>query len=394
MMPIQLLADPESRDTPVSSVLPSVSQVSGERRHIPGLDGLRGLAIIGVMLFHFLPYSDEAGAANPLIKYGLLAAHAGQTGVDLFFVLSGFLITGILLDTKNRPHYFKYFYARRTLRIFPLYYGALVVIASSLLIKALLDNRMPEDFNNQIWLWLYLTNVAVFLGISTPAVHFWSLAVEEHFYLIWPWLVFFLSRKALVFSCVFLIAAALGLRLVLALQGLDTFYLTPCRMDQLACGGLLAVVAAKEGRLEAISGGLRWLFGALLIALIPLYLWKTGTGDPLIQTLKPSLLAATYACLLVWIVVAPPRSLIAMLFSSQLMRAFGKYSYGLYVFHGLLGSLCDSVMPMDELKNAFNSFVMAACVRVCLAVGASFMVAWLSWHLYEKRFLKLKRFFA
>src|SRR4051812_21428468 len=95
-------------------VVPPDRAGTGERQHVPALDGLRGLAIVAVMIFHFLPYHHPAGDAHLAIRYGLLAAHVGQTGVDLFFVLSGFLITGILLDTRHHPRYFTNFYGRRT----------------------------------------------------------------------------------------------------------------------------------------------------------------------------------------------------------------------------------------------------------------------------------------
>ena len=124
----------------------------------------------------------------------LLGAHVGQTGVDLFFVLSGFLITGILLDTRNHPRYFINFYGRRTLRIFPLYYGIIfLTLFLPMIVRMIVGEPVTEHQRNQWWLWLYLTNVGVFLGVDVPAMHFWSLAVEEHFYLVWPAVVYILS---------------------------------------------------------------------------------------------------------------------------------------------------------------------------------------------------------
>src|SRR5580704_15783296 len=159
VVPDQRSAASHTEDAQTRVVPPDLAG-SGERRHVPALDGLRGLAIVLVTVSHFLPYRHPAGDAHAVIRYGLLAAHVGQTGVDLFFVLSGYLITGILLDTRHHPSYFRNFYGRRTLRIFPLYYGVLIfVILLPTLFSGEPRAEILGDLKLQWWLWAYLTNV-------------------------------------------------------------------------------------------------------------------------------------------------------------------------------------------------------------------------------------------
>jgi peptidoglycan/LPS O-acetylase OafA/YrhL len=380
---------------PAVAVLPPVAPQSGERTHIPALDGLRGLAVLGVMLFHFLPYSHPSGQANPLVKYGLLAVHVGQTGVDLFFVLSGFLITGILLDTKGRPRYFSNFYMRRTLRIFPLYYGVLIFwLALPTLIRAGSWSAAADELRLQVWLWCYATNFAAMLHIPVPAEHFWSLAVEEHFYLVWPLVVYLTSRRGLRYVCLGLIVGALGCRAAFGLLGLSTFHPTPCRMDVLGCGGLLALAATRPGGLRAVAPLARWGLLACLAGTVPLYVATSGSHALAVGVFKHTLAAGLYSCLLVVVVCADRRGAVGRAFNGGFLRTFGKYSYGLYVFHALLLPLFDRWLPLGPMTERSGSFVLAALARAAGATAVSFAVAWLSWHLYEKQFLKLKRFFA
>src|SRR5579862_7894518 len=148
--------------------------------HYPALDGLRGVAILSVMVEHLAPR---------------LLAGGGWVGVDLFFVLSGFLITGVLLDGKDDPHRGRTFYVRRALRIFPLYYATLALITFGPLAKALALGLSAQTLG---WYWIYGTNWQIALGmahIGGPIAYFWSLAVEEQFYLIWPLIIWHTQPK-------------------------------------------------------------------------------------------------------------------------------------------------------------------------------------------------------
>src|SRR6266550_2788258 len=176
---------------------------------IASLDGLRGCAILLVLLFHFTaraPYPTDHASIRLQSVFDL-----GWSGVDLFFVLSGFLITGLLIDAKGSAGYFKVFYARRALRILPLYYGTLVVMfVLPYLLTSVMNPTYITPFRDQIWYWGYLQNYHYLTNAwSDIAGPFWTLAIEEQFYLVWPLVVLLLSRKHLLRLCFAVIVGAL-----------------------------------------------------------------------------------------------------------------------------------------------------------------------------------------
>ena len=364
--------------------------------HVPALDGLRGLAIILVLLRHFTPQGEGHSLVGAIVK---AIASLGNSGVDLFFVLSGFLITGILDDARGSAHYFRNFYARRTLRIFPLYYGVLIIC---FLLVPLVHPFGPEELrvaDNQGWLWLYGTNIKEsFIGAYYPFSggwitmdHFWSLAVEEHFYLVWPLVVWLLSRRAAIGACFVMIAGAFALRLWLYLKQVDSmafYHLTPCRMDELAIGALLALVAREKWHT-------RWLSTASLIVL-PLSLgvlmitWKTEFRECVIGG---TLLGMFFASLLVIVLTCSIRNPVYRLFDARGLKLMGKYSYATYVIHPLLLGTVMRALSYQKLQGWTHSGLLGVCLFLGIGIVFSVAAAWLSWHLYEKHFLKLKRFF-
>ena len=216
-------------------------------RHLPALDGLRGLAVLLVVVFHI--YQVEPSPAQPISRLLYGATRLGQTGVDLFFVLSGFLITGILYDTKRSSRFFLNFYGRRTLRIFPLYYGVLVV--AFILLPFLFHYRGAGS--GTVWLWTYTTNLPVSFGREWgPFGHFWSLAIEEQFYLVWPLVVYAFRRETLLRICVGCVAGAVVSRLVVESLGFSSFTFTLCRMDSLTLGAFLALAGARTTRYNGL----------------------------------------------------------------------------------------------------------------------------------------------
>ncbi len=189
--------------------------------HLPALDGLRALAVF-VVVEHNI--SLVSGGEGLLLHQLESMLHRGWMGVQLFFVLSGFLITRILLETRRSPEYFRSFYSRRALRIFPLYYATLIFLFLLLPALGQTPSVLAEDmpFSRQVWLWAYLSNWTGPRGLgggSPPVFHFWSLAVEEQFYLLWPLVVLFCTPKRLMQVCGGVVLASLLCRAAYLVAG-------------------------------------------------------------------------------------------------------------------------------------------------------------------------------
>jgi peptidoglycan/LPS O-acetylase OafA/YrhL len=363
---------------------------------VPVLDGIRGLAISLVLLHHFYELTTPEPLLVDRIAFGV--AESGWVGVDLFFVLSGFLITGILYDTKNAPGYFVNFYARRTLRIFPLYYATLCLffIVLPLVPHPAAAEYVHDSAPDQAWFWTYLTNFRIasrgaWYDHFVPTV-FWSLAIEEQFYLIWPVLVLSFTRQTLMRICVALIGIALGVRIVLALNQaspIATFVLTPARMDCLLVGGLIALVLREETTFQRVARGASRaapLLGVLLL-LISLPHGTLDWRDSVTNTLGFSAVALLCGSLLVLTMNAAPDASIRRLFETRPLRVLGKYSYAMYIFHGPSGTLVKQVYDFDRAPLVLGSALPLTVLYSVLATLVTLAIAWASWHLLERHFL-------
>jgi peptidoglycan/LPS O-acetylase OafA/YrhL len=375
------------------------SSGTGSGSHVAALDGVRGLAIVLVMAVHFL--GDQTAVTRferLLTKLG----NYGVWGVDLFFVLSGFLITGILYDSKPRPRYFRNFYVRRTLRIFPVYYAVLVVLFVVLPhVSALYPATLAESARHQAWVWPYGTNIYLAMkdDWALPYIsHFWSLAVEEHFYLVWPLVVFACSRPALLRVSVGAMVFALALRTTLALAGageVTQYVLTPCRLDALCLGAFIAVASRPGGvtSLARWSNPVLYASGAVVLGLSALHV-VTTSPDAITLPLRGTVVELFFGGLLVKSVTAERVTLVGRFFTSRTMRFFGKYSYGLYLFHGIVGYAMVERGMQGRIAAALGSHVLAMVAFALAGVVASLVVAVLSYELFEKHFLRLKDRFA
>jgi peptidoglycan/LPS O-acetylase OafA/YrhL len=370
-------------------------------RHLPCLDGVRGIAILWVALFHFLPNSHrEPGWANVLFEF----TGTGWLGVDLFFVLSGFLITRILVQTRDEPRRFRNFYARRCLRIFPLYYGVLLTVFAAVWLNPAFDTPSFREniAAHQAWLWLYGTNWFLWLQgdwvLSSDwfeANHFWSLAVEEQFYLVWPLLVWRLPRRALAPVLAGLIVCFAGIRLANAVWDID---LPHFRMDGLFVGALLYLVLA-DGRLRPVIG--QWamrLFPAGVVFFVVLTLWRDHglrPEDRLVSSVGISVLLAVMACGIAAALAAPETSWGYRALNARVLTAFGKYSYGIYVYHVLFRPFIqEELINGSTMPAPLNTSIAGHFAACAVLLAGSFAAAWLSYHVYEKRFLELKRLFV
>lgn len=364
--------------------------------HLVALDGVRGLAIVLVLFVHFVGDNTPRGVIE---RSMVRLANYGAWGVDLFFVLSGFLITGILWDSKTKPHYFRNFYVRRTLRIFPLHYAALALL---FVVVPRLPIAYPaglaEAHQHQEWLWAYAGNLYLSLRGTWTALpfvgHFWSLAVEEHFYLVWPVVVLLCSRRRLLAVCVGCSLFALGLRSVLALSGVSDVALvalTPCRLDALCIGAFLAVSSRTVG-IETLGRHAR----PALLVLASLVLLTTGWNavigalPGIVLPVRGSLVALAFGALLVVTLTSSSDSPVGRVFRSPTLRFFGKYSYGLYVFQAIIATWFQASDVEGRLTDALRSHALAMVLQAAIGVGASTLLAVLSYELFEKHFLRLK----
>jgi len=322
-------------------------------------------------------------------------------GVDLFFVLSGFLITGLLLDSKGSAGYFRNFYARRTLRIFPLYYFVLALLFVVLPRLTALPPPLEEARSHQGWLWTYGTNFFIATKGSwalTYVSHFWSLAIEEHFYLLWPLIVFSVRRAILERICLCIIGAALALRIGLTVGGfneLSISVLTPCRVDTLCVGALLAAMARREaGPAPLVQGSTR---AAVVLAAISVALgaWcaTTHLGLAVLHPVRTTLYAMFFGALTLMSVQDQAHSLVARFFHASWLRTLGKYSYGVYVYHGILAQHMHQVQVQERLATLLGGHARGMVAYAVVGVCVSLLVAVLSYELFEKRFLAAKRFF-
>ena len=355
-------------------------------RHVRAFDGLRGIAIVLVLLYH-VGEDVPARALGGIVEAAL---YSGWLGVDVFFVLSGFLITGILLDARGdgpEPNagYFQRFYARRALRIFPLYY---LFLAVTILIAH------PPMPHGTWWYWTYTSNVLV-ARYGWPdgrweTGHLWSLAVEEQFYLVWPAIIAWMPRRRLPVLCTVVIVAAIAMRVAFIHQGAphSAYVLTPARADTLAIGAALAIALRSGPRVKDTIARLAPTISAvLIIALGALFVThnldhRLTIGGLVFGSLATSLLtAATIAR------VETPWVRRALEWGP--LVSFGTYSYAIYIVQ----------LPLRGGIDAWLGGRLAAlppwaavAVELALLTGGSWGIAWVTWRLIERPMLSLKRY--
>ncbi len=366
------------------------------RRKLEALDGIRGVAVLVVMLSHFERFLPP-GVLSPLKSvFGY-----GWIGVDLFFVLSGFLITGILLATRTAENYLRSFYARRTLRIFPIYYATLVLV---FIVAALFPRIAQVPPVGDRWLYfVYLTNwIAVFRNAWPPNVvgHFWSLAIEEQFYLVWPLCVLLLSRKTLFRTAVAASAIALAIRIVwLAATGgpnegilLATF----TRMDSLLLGAIGAMVFEGTITIRLPNRLAAW-------SLVPLGAFVVGalaSPKPLafVESIGYTLLALGFGMLVLdaargdGAARGERSGVVQRVFRNAVLRNVGKYSYGMYVYHVLVLGACELVI-FNRIPEALRANPLVGLCYIGGLTLVTYAVSVASFELVEKRILGFKRYF-
>lgn len=389
----------QTRDVESQPIAPQRPHLSG---HMPALDGVRGLAILMVLMFHLVGNTQPTNSLEGLV---VRITNYGSFGVELFFILSGFLITGILYDSRDKPHHFRNFYMRRILRIFPLYYSVLILVfLLAPLIPILQGPTLYSLIERQAWAWLYAINIYIAKTGEwsfSYLQHFWSLAVEEHFYLFWPFIVFALARRPRVLIAVSLAIAvsAFLARMIGSLAGLNwwtTYVFTPFRLDGLALGAFMAVFARQPGGLERL---IRTLPRAAAIAgtvFLATFAWSrmtsSGASD-MVLLMRAGSIEVLLACLLLYALTAPTSAFVSKFFRHPYMMLLGTYSYGLYVYHHFISYYFSSQQTEFVIAQWLGSHSAAVALQAVVGSALSLALAYLSYEHFEKRFLAMKRIF-
>lgn len=346
---------------------------------IAELDGIRAIAVMWVLVYHFIAVSFESSTWTGLGALAKLISRPGWMGVHLFFILSGFLITGILLDSKNSPGYFRNFYGKRALRILPAYFFTIGLVALFYPTKA-------------YWLLsaIFLSNFAPNFGVAMDYPPFWTLAVEEHFYLAWPLLVHFTSRKYLTRLCIVGLFAGPVLRAFYFFNEVPMFYETWFSTESLCYGALAAIAVRTWDRAALTNLALSALGVATLIGCIsaPFGIHTRTTFVGAVYQLPMIDLAAT--AFILTVLNNQGKASMAWL-RMRWMQFLGLISFSLYLTHLLVGHSWNLLQPsfvdFIPLEPGSLSFALLRLVILC---AFSILVAYASYRFIELPALTLK----
>jgi len=379
-------------DSSQPSTAPGVRPAKKLER-IVSLDAWRGLALTIVLLCH-------CGAATAMVvhKHVWVAdifrkfATYGYFGLCFLFVLSGYLITRILLESRQQPHYYKNYYARRVLRIFPLYYGFLLlclVVGPMVFGQKLWLGDVLNVHGNTFWMWVYGTNIYQTVTNNWQygfISHLWSLSVEEHFYLIWPFIIAALPPIRIMQLGCLLIGSSTLLRVYSGFIAHDFFGTrvnTLCNMDCISAGAVIAVLLTLVTKADADRIGKALLWTAM--ALFPIYAFFSWHSLDVSGVFGPTLAGMGVSGLVMRTVAAPES---CRLFAHNLFKQVGKYSYGMYMFHyPIIYYVARHYVPHSWPP----LLIFAAVFALSMSVVAPLAV--LSFRFYETPFLKLKEKF-
>jgi peptidoglycan/LPS O-acetylase OafA/YrhL len=337
------------------------------------LDGIRGCAALLIFFFHFFH------AYTPQSTAGAMALHFisfGPTMANLFFVLSGFLITQILLSSKGKENYFGRYYTRRVLRIFPAYYLLLIIY---FFLMPVLRHRGVAPLSMQWYNWVYLQNLPLtFKWPHAGPKYLWSLAVEEHFYLVWPLLIYLMDKRKILIAGAAIFIIAFFCRIMLTAQHYPVFYFSFSTMDAFAAGSIAGVLQ-YHGHLAGHRNITRYILLITGLPAVVLWLLYFGERNHMAFIGLPVLFNIFYAALLSYIVTSTPQHKLKSVLSTRPMAFAGTISYGFFLFHPLCSSFA-----IRTLK----PYGMATQLTVALL--SSIAVASISYYCFERWFIRRK----
>lgn len=358
---------------------------------MPELDTIRGIAVLLVLFFHGFFFRYGLHGLSGVPKLIVLTTAPGWTGVNLFFVLSGFLITGILLDSKSKENYYRTFYIRRALRILPLYYAVLIVLA--------LVSYISPGVRHVSWAFLalsfcYLSNVTAFFGVPMQYGVLWSLAVEEHFYLLWPAAVRVLSRRRIIALGAGICVICAGLRALYFVRHLDmgTGY-TWLVADGLGTGAVLAALARGPWGSRVC---MRRIATVLLVASIAMFVGGYPLGILRASrfagvTFRETALNLLFGAVITFALLVGT-SQWKTIVNRPWLRFFGEISYGLYLVHMLVFDAETYVLKRYFSEWSVEGHFARMVLLFCIAAGLATGITHLSRRYFEEFFLRLKRF--
>jgi peptidoglycan/LPS O-acetylase OafA/YrhL len=353
---------------------------------MPELDSLRGVAILMVLFYHGFASRYGTEGLYELPRFVAELTGPGWAGVNLFFALSGFLITGILLESKPRPDYYGRFYSRRALRILPAYYGLLLLLA--------VFGRYALIGESISWKFLglsavYLANITVLLSVPMQFGVLWSLAVEEHFYLLWPVVVRRLRSRSIALFALLIAASAAGARIITFRLGYDCFaHYTWLVADGLAFGSFLAILIRTP---FGTRTGLKLASLIAVLASVALILVDRPFHHPLfggaLHITALNLVCTATVAITLLLGTGSWRFLI----DRRILRFFGDISYGLYLIHMMVFNVFDNLqrwlLPVTPI---FKGHFEIMLIRFLVAGSAAVGLAVLSRRYLEEPFLRLK----
>jgi peptidoglycan/LPS O-acetylase OafA/YrhL len=351
------------------------------RRDMPELDTLRGLAVLLVFLYHGLFWSLPPAAMTANARTLTALFRYGWSGVQLFFVLSGFLITGILIQSKDAERYYRTFYVRRALRILPAF---LLLVATLLVTRAI-------TWRYALVSTAFVANLSPLFGVPMGYPPLWSLAVEEQFYAVWPAAVRRISIRlvAITAAVVFLASPALRAWAFSHGRGGEIYYYSWFNLDGLALGAILAVIARGSRRMFARTAAACVVLGFLIAVASAIAHADVTTR----LTLAGAVFQSTLLYLIYGTVVA-----LALLAGSSRGRGFvsvaplrwlGYISYGLYLVHVACFGLFDRITGAMNVAHPPYGIAFVA-LRFAIAGSAAIVIATISRRYYEEFFLSMK----
>lgn len=348
-------------------------------KYYENLDGVRGIAALMVVVFHF--FTNNITGYLPHLALYQRVTEFGQHGVTLFFVLSGFVITRILMNSKDKPDYFKNFYIRRALRIFPLYYSFLLLWY---FVYPVLTHTVFPPFQMQLPFYLYAQNIFALFGwprMGPP--HFWTLSVEEHFYLVWPLIVYFTPTKQMFWAIVFFILSSFLVRYFFLTHDLDIRKFTLTRWDQIVMGA--GIVLLERKGFFKVPGNFKYVVFLTIIIFFPtIYTYNEANSILFFKELfKYFFLALFFGCILCLLLFEDKLVFINGVLKQPIMQYLGKISYGIYVWHLFVIRVF-----------AANWYSKIMILDLVIIISSTVLLAHLSYKFVEEPFLKFKKKFS